>query len=140
MDAQASFSVSLVKDYPRPQLLIGLQSKEKQLLAELQKFLKCGTFHKKKDGTEILQIVSSKDLERYIFPKLQTKGGAVLLQSSKRISYQNFRKIVRLIMEKKHKNVPGLEKIRKYKTYLDKQNKRITITKTENTENKIGAP
>ncbi len=40
MDAQASFSVSLVKDYPRPQLIIGLQSKEKQLLAELQSGMK----------------------------------------------------------------------------------------------------
>jgi len=97
----------------------------------LQKFLKCGTLNTRKDGAEILQIVSSKDYERYIFPKLQTKGGAVLLQSSKRISYMSFRKIVRLIIEKKHQTVQGLEKIKKYKTYLDKQNSLITITKTE---------
>lgn len=131
VDAEGCFSVSLVKDYPRPQLIIALYSKEKQLLVELQKFLKCGTLRTRKDGAEILQIVSSKDLERYIFPKLQTKGGAVLLQSSKRISYMNFRKIVRLIMEKKHKTVQGLEKIKKYKGYLNKQNSLITITKTE---------
>ncbi len=131
VDAEGCFSVSLVKDYPRPQLIIGLQSKEKQLLVELQKFLKCGTLNTRKDGAEILQIVSSKDYERYIFPKLQTKGGAVLLQSSKRISYMSFRKIVRLIIEKKHQTVQGLEKIKKYKTYLDKQNSLITITKTE---------
>jgi len=131
VDAEGCFSVSLVKDYPRPQLIIGLQSKEKQLLVELQKFLKCGTLNTRKDGAEILQIVSSKDYERYIFPKLQTKGGAVLLQSNKRISYMSFRKIVRLIIEKKHQTVQGLEKIKKYKTYLDKQNSLITITKTE---------
>lgn len=121
IDAQGCFSVSLVKDYPRVSLIIGLQSKEKQLLAELKKFLKCGTLRTRKDGVEILQISTSKDLERYIFPKLQTKGGAVLLQSNKRISYQKFRKIVRLITDKKHHTVQGLEKIRKYKDCVYKQ-------------------
>ena len=118
IDATGCFSVSLVKDYLRPQLVIGLQSKEKEMLVELQKFLKCGTLRTRKDGAEILQVVSSIDLERYIFPKLQRKGGAILLQSSKRISYQKFRKIVRLIVEKKHHTIEGLEKIKKYKTTL----------------------
>ena len=131
IDAEGCFSVSLVKDYPRPQLLIGLQSKEKEMLVELQKFLKCGTLRTRKDGVSILQVASSRDLERYIFPKLQRKGGAVLLQTSKRISYQKFRKIVRLISEKKHHTIEGLEKIKKYKTTLNKENNHLSITKTE---------
>ena len=131
IEREGCFSVSLVKDYPRPQLVIGLQSKEKEMLVELQKFLKCGTLRTRKDGAEILQVVSSIDLERYIFPKLQTKGGAVLLQSSKRISYQKFRKIVRLIREKKHHTIEGLEKIKKYKTTLNKENNNLSVTKTE---------
>ena len=122
IDAEGCFFVSLVKDYPRPQLIIGLQSKEKPLLIELQKFLKCGTLRTRKDSTEILQIVSSRDLERYIFPKLQTKGGAVLLKTSKRLSYQKFRKIVRLVVEKKHSTHEGLEKIKILKNGLNKQN------------------
>lgn len=131
IDAEGCFSVSLVKDYPRPQLLIGLQSKEKEMLVELQKFLKCGTLRTRKDGASILQVASSRDLERYIFPKLQRKGGAVLLQTSKRISYQKFRKIVRLIIEKKHHTIEGLEKIKKYKTTLNKENNHLSIIKTE---------
>ena len=122
IDAEGCFFVSLVKDYPRPQLIIGLQSKEKRLLIELQKFLKCGTLRTRKDNAEILQIVSSRDLERYIFPKLQTKGGAVLLQTSKRLAYQKFRKIVRLVVEKKHYTIEGLEKIKILKNSLYKQN------------------
>ena len=122
IDAEGCFFVSLVKNYPRPQLIIGLQSKEKPLLVELQKFLKCGTLRKRKDNAEILQIVSSRDLERYIFPKLQTKGGAVLLQTSKRISYQKFRKIVRLVVEKKHYTIEGLGKIKILKNGLNRQN------------------
>ena len=122
IDAEGCFFVSLVKDYPRPQLIIGLQSKEKPLLIELQKFLKCGTLRTRKDNTEILQIVSSRDLERYIFPKLQTKGSAVLLKTSKRLSYQKFRKIVRLVVEKKHYTIEGLEKIKILKNGLNKQN------------------
>lgn len=131
IDAEGCFFVSLVKDYPRPQLIIGLESKEKQMLVQLQKFLKCGTLRKRKDGAEILQIVSSKDLERYIFPKLQTKSGAVLLQTVKRISYQKFRKIVRLICEKKHQTIEGLEKIKKLKKSLNKENDYLSLTKTE---------
>ena len=131
IDAEGCFFVSLVKDYPRPQLIIGLESKEKQMLVQLQKFLKCGTLRKRKDGAEILQIVSSKDLERYIFPKLQTKSGAVLLQTVKRISYQKFRKIVRLICEKKHQTIEGLEKIKKLKKSLSKENDYLSLTKTE---------
>lgn len=129
IDAEGCFFVSLVKDYPRPQLIVGLESKEKQMLVELQKFLKCGTLRKRKDGAEILQIVSSKDLERYIFPKLQTKSGAVLLQTVKRISYQKFRKIVRLICEKKHQTIEGLEKIKKLKKSLNKENDYLSLTK-----------
>ena len=123
IDAEGCFFVSLVKDYPRPQLIIGVLSKDKPLLIELQKFLKCGTLRTGKDNTEILQIVSSLNLERYIFPKLQTKGGAVLLKTSNRLSYQKFRKIVRLVVEKKHYTIEGLEKIKILKNGLNKQNK-----------------
>lgn len=121
VDAEGCFSVSLVKDYPRPQLFIGLQSKETFFLVELQKFLKCGNLRNLKDGGVILQIVSSKDLERYVFPKLQTKGGAVMLQTRKRIIYQIFRQIVRIIREKKHHTLQGLEKIKKLRKRLSKE-------------------
>ena len=123
VDASGCFSVSLVKDYPRPQLVIGLQSKEKQVLVELQKFLKCVTLRTRKDGAIILQIVSSKDLERYIFPKLQTRGGAVMLQTRKRISYQIFRKIVDIIRDKNHHTVEGLKKIKHLKNRLSKESR-----------------
>ena len=131
IDAQGCFSVSLVKDYPRVQLFLEVESKEKEMLVELQKFLKCGTLSTRKDGAEIYRVVSCKDLERYIFPKLQRKGGRVLLQSRKRISYQKFRKIVRLIREKKHLTIEGMEKIKKYKTTLNKEKNLLSITKTE---------
>ena len=121
IDAEGCFFVSIVKDYPRVQLLIGLQSKEKPLLVEMQKFLKCGALRKRKDGAFVLQVANKTDLEGHIFPKLQTKGGAVLLRTSKRISYQKFRKIVRLMLEKKHYTVPGLEKIKLLKSGLNKQ-------------------
>lgn len=121
VDAEGCFSVSLVKDYPRVRLLIGLQSRERLFLVELQKFLKCGTLRTRKDGTLILQIVSSKDLEQYVFPKLQTRGGAVMLQTRKRIKYQIFRRIVRIIREKNHHTVQGLGKILKLKDRLSKE-------------------
>lgn len=131
IDAQGCFTVLLQKDLSLPQLSIRLESKEKQMLVELGQFLKCGALIKRKDNLFILQISTLKDCERYIFPKLQTKGSAVLLRTIKRISYQKFRKIARLICEKKHQTVEGLEKIKKLITALNKENDYLSITKAE---------
>ena len=121
VDAEGCFFVSLVKDSILVQLLIGLHSKEKPLLVEMQRFLKCGILRERKDGAFVFIVKRVKDLEHYIFPKLQTKGSAVLLRTSKRISYQKFRKIVRLVVEKKHYTVPGLQKIKLLKSGLNKE-------------------
>lgn len=131
IDGRGCFTVSLVKDRPLPQLVIKLDKKDKQIGVFLQQFLKCGTLIKRKDGPFILQISTIKDYERYIFPKLQTKGSAVLLRTIKRISYQKFRKIVRLICEKKGETIEGLEKIKKLITALNKENDYLSITKAE---------
>jgi len=131
IDAQGCFTVYIQKSLSLPQLSLRLESKEKQMLVELKQFLKCGVLIKRKKDLFILQISSLKDCERYIFPKLQTKGSAVLLRTIKRISYQKFRKIARLICEKKHQTVEGLEKIRKLNTALNKENDYLSITKAE---------
>lgn len=83
IDGQACFCVSMVKEYPRPQLIIGLHEKEFDLLLDLQKYLNCGSIRKRKDGAVIFQVTSSKSFLDIIFPLLVTKTNKALLKTCK---------------------------------------------------------
>lgn len=124
VDAEGCFYVSIVKNYPRPQLIIGVLEKERVLMQHLQHYLQCGNIRVRKDKFVIFQVNSIKDFETKIFPKLFTKTNRNLLKTIKRISFQKFRKIVLLIRDKKHLNLLGMEKILKHKllinNYLEK--------------------
>ncbi len=119
IDAEGCFSVSIVNNYPRPQLLIGVSEKEKALLVALQTYLQCGVIRLRKDGFLIYQVSSTKDLQDYIFPKLFTRAGSPLLRTIKRISSQKFKKIVSLFLKKQHLTQLGMEKIIKLKANLN---------------------
>jgi len=125
IDAEGCFSVSTVKNYPRPQLLIGVSQVERALLVELQTYLQCGRIRLRKDGFLIYQVSSSRDLQDHVFPKLFTRAGNPLLRTIKRVSSQKFKKIVTLFLEKQHRvstiveTPPDMEKITKLKANLD---------------------
>lgn len=119
IDAEGCFSVSIVKNYPRPQLLIGAAQQEKPLLVALQLYLQCGTIRLRKDGFLIFQVSSTRDLKDRVFPKLFTRAANPLLRTIKRISSQKFRKIVLLFLEKQHLTQAGMEKIAKLKANLN---------------------
>lgn len=119
IDAEGCFYVSIVKNYLRPQLIINVLEKEKFLIKFLQHYLQCGNIRVRKDKFLIFQVTSCKDFETKIFPKLFTKTNKNLLKTIKRISFQKFRKIVLLILQKKHLNVVGMEKILKLKLLLN---------------------
>ncbi len=119
IDAEGCFSVSIVNNYPRPQLLIGVSEVERALLVELQTYLQCGKIRLRKDGFFIYQISSTRDLQDHVFPKLFTRAGSPLLRTIKRVSSQKFKKIVTLLLEKQHLTQPGMEKIAKLKADLN---------------------
>lgn len=119
IDAEGCFSVSIVNNYPRPQLVIGVSEKEKALLVALQTYLQCGVIRLGKDGFLIYQVSSTKDLQDHVFPKLFTQAGNPLLRTTNRISSQKFRKIVLLFLKKQHLTQIGMEKIIKLKANLN---------------------
>lgn len=120
IDAEGCFYVSIVNNYPRPQLLIGVPESEKALLFRLQNYFGCGTIRVRKDKFLIFQVSSSRDFITKVFPKLYTKTGRNLLKTIKRVFFQKFRKIVLLIEKKQHLTVLGMEKIVKLKFYMNK--------------------
>ncbi len=113
------FYVSIVKNYPRPQLIIGASQKDKNLMIFLQKYLQCKHIRVRKDNFVIFTVSSSKDFQEKIFPKLVTKTNRSLLKTIKRIFFQKFRKIVLLILEKKHFHFSGMETILKLKLFIN---------------------
>ncbi len=85
----------------------------------LQKYLQCKHIRVRKDNFVIFTVSSSKDFQEKIFPKLVTKTNRSLLKTIKRIFFQKFRKIVLLILEKKHFHFSGMETILKLKLFIN---------------------
>jgi hypothetical protein len=122
VDAEGSFVCALVENRPIPQFLLGLSEVERPLLEECKRWLKCGTCRATSKGAFFYQIADTQQMEQILFPLFETRGSAVLLRTMKRISFQKFRKIVRIIKEKKHVTPEGLEKIKQLRIGLNKQN------------------
>lgn len=125
VDADGCFSCSISARQCLPRFMLGVQRGEARLLQECQRFLGCGTLHTRKDGFETLQLTSTAHMEQFLIPLFETRGSAVLLRTIKRISFQKWRKIVRLMEEKRHLDPVGLEKIRKYQLGLNKHNQSL---------------
>ena len=118
VDAEGCFSISLVNNQCIPRFSLG--ESDAPLIRECQKWLGCGACRSGKDGLEMLEISAVEDLENRLFPLLETRGSAVLLRTMKRIAFQKFRKIVRLMVEKRHLTAQGMEKIKKLQQNLQK--------------------
>jgi hypothetical protein len=115
-DAESCFYVSMVKNYPRPQFVLGLHLREQKILEAIQKFLNCGTVYVKKPknakATIVYQISSMEGFET-ILQTFTTGTNRVLLKTTKRISFLKFKRIIRLIQDKKHLNREGIDQILK---------------------------
>ena len=122
VDADGCFSFTYSARRCMPRFTLAMQRSEGKLLEECQRFLNCGTLHKRKNGLETLQVSSLAHLEQQLIPLFETRGSSVLLRTSKRIAFQKWRKIIRLMGEKRHLDPGGLEKILKYKEGLNKHN------------------
>jgi hypothetical protein len=129
VDADGCFSCSILKSTQQcmPRFTLGMQRGDGELIRECQRFINCGTFHRRKSGFETLQVASVAHMEQFLVPLFETRGSAVLLRTIKRISFQKWRKIVRLMMEKRHLDVVGLEKIKKYQVGLNKHNLSLAL-------------
>ena len=104
IDAEGCFSVSMGKDYPRPQLVISLHIRDKEILEHIRCFIGYGTVYEKKSKTGTYAVYQVSSLSGFvkITEICTTQKNRCLLKTMKRISYQKFQKIVRIILKKNH--------------------------------------
>nr|YP_009463601.1 LAGLIDADG homing endonuclease [Haematococcus lacustris]YP_009463670.1 LAGLIDADG homing endonuclease [Haematococcus lacustris]AAL77525.1 unknown [Haematococcus lacustris]ALO21603.1 putative LAGLIDADG homing endonuclease [Haematococcus lacustris]AUW36423.1 LAGLIDADG homing endonuclease [Haematococcus lacustris]AUW36492.1 LAGLIDADG homing endonuclease [Haematococcus lacustris] len=129
IDAEANFHVSMVKNYPRPQFVIGLHLKEKEILESIQNWMRSftnsnysgGTVYekKKKNGSNYLVYqISSLTGFLEIIKVCTTNTNRCLLKTSKRIDFLKFKQIIRIIQQKRHLTDNGILIIKKIQQKL----------------------
>lgn len=124
VDAEGCFYASIVGGYIKPRFILGANFEDKELIHECQRLIKCGTLHTcQKDNFETLQVSRVADLEEKLVPFFETRGSAVLLRTRKRLAFQKFRKILRIMMEKRHLSPTGADLVKKYVGDLSLENK-----------------
>lgn len=114
-DAESCFYVSMVKNYPRPQFIIGLHPRDEDILKRIQAFLGCGTVYQRKTQTNpctVYQISSLKGFQK-IIETFTTGQNRLLLKTAKRVNFLRFKQIIRLIEQKEHLTEEGIAKILK---------------------------
>lgn len=124
IDAEGSFVCSLIDKQFLSQIIIGLNSKDSEILNAIKSYLGFGVRYTRKDGTEIFQLSSQNDKYMFIKKYLLTKGNKDRLRTEKRICARKWSKIILLIQEKKHLTPSGWEKVynkyTNFKEYLIK--------------------
>lgn len=116
LDGDGCFTVSIVNNYPCPQFLLAVASKDRLVCYQIQTFLGCGLVYARKNGVYVYQISRRKDLINRLFPMLYSSCGKVhLLRTQKRHSASLFCRIVLAIEEGKHLNEEGMLQIHAWK-------------------------
>ena len=113
IDAEGCFYVSMVENYPRPQLKIGLHIRDKDIIERIQAFIEFGVIYHSKTKPVIHYQISSKDGMKSIIKICTTGANRCLLKTTKRIDFLKFKQIVRIISEKKHLTPKGILTINK---------------------------
>lgn len=115
-DAEGCFYVSMVKDYPRPQFVLGFHLRDQPILEAIHTFLNCGTVYRKRPtsgANYAVYQISDRQGFQILIDTFTTGTNRVLLKTSKRISFLKWKQIVRLIKQKQHLTQQGKDKIRK---------------------------
>ena len=113
IDAEGCFVCSIINRTVRPQFLIGLNGIDKNILDKIKQNLNLGIRYRRKNGIEVFQLSSNKNM--YFFAKhiLLTKGFKDRLKTFKRIRARKWCQIVLLMEQKKHTTIDGFNKIQK---------------------------
>ena len=113
IDAEGCFVCSIINRTIRPQFIIGLNAIDKDILDKIKQNLNLGVRYQRKNGVEVFQLSSNKNMCHFAKHVLLTKGFKDRLQTYKRIRARKWCQIVFLMEQKKHKTMDGFNEIQK---------------------------
>lgn len=92
------------------QLRFSVSQKEKFILSQFKKYLKCGkiTKDKKRDGIYLYEVFSFNEIQTNVIPFFQQFG---FLSFKKKRDFAKFQQIAKLIQDKEHLTKEGIQKI-----------------------------
>lgn len=112
-DGEGSFNVSLRKksDYKvgwQPVLSFNVSQREQTILALMKRHFRCGIIKKRKDGLHSYDVTNPNAIQEKIIPFFEKYN---FLSTNKKKNFSLFKRIVKLMTEKKHLNQEGFKQL-----------------------------
>ena len=115
VDGEGSFSISIsprnfkeVKWEIRPSFSISQHKRNRAILFKIKNFFGCGTIRpNRKDNTYKYEVRSLEELKNKIIPHFEKYP----LQTTKRIDFKIFKKVIQIMEERRHLTKDGLKEI-----------------------------
>ena len=122
VDGEGSFNVSLRKksDYRvgwQPVLSFNVSQREKTILAIIKRHFGCGIIKRRKDGLYSYDITNPKAIQENIIPFFEKY---YFLSANKKKNFSLFKRIVKLMTEKKYLEPKGFRKLLEIRKKLNK--------------------
>ena len=121
-DGEGSFNVSfrLRKDYKIPwkiSLSFNISQKDQVILSQFKKHLKCGTIRERKnDGIWYYEVNNFNAIKTNIIPFFNRFG---FLSAKKKRDFSKFKQIAKLIENKDHLTIEGIQEILKIRKEMN---------------------
>lgn len=121
VDGEGSFNVSLRKksDYKvgwQPVLSFNVSQREKTILALMKRHFACGIIKRRRDGLYSYDVTNPKAIQEKIIPFFEKYK---FLSANKKRNFSLFRKIVKLMAEKRHLELEGFRKLLRIREKLN---------------------
>ena len=126
-DGEGSFHVSFRRreDYSIPwkiSLCFNVSQKDPVILALFKKHLQCGSIRERKqDGVHYYEVNNFQAIQTNVIPFFKRFG---FLSAKKKKDFSNFQQIAKLIAQKEHLTVEGIQKILKLRSQMNDGGKR----------------
>lgn len=125
-DGEGSFNVSFRKrkDYSMPwkvYLCFNVSQKDRVILALFKKHLQCGTLRSRSDGVWYYEVNNHSSITNNVIPFFNR---FVFLSARKKRDFSKFKKIAKLIDDKKHLEREGIQEILKIRSEMNDGGKR----------------
>jgi len=122
VDGEGSFNVSLRKkpDYKvgwQPVLSFNVSQKERTVLALMKRYFSCGIIKTRKDGLYSYDITNPMAIMTTIIPFFEQYN---FLSASKKKNFSIFKKISKIMSEKRHLNYKGFKELLYLREELNK--------------------